>query len=248
MLKMALPIVPRQKKMTAFYREQYALMRQEREDVDFFARKLINQYVFKGPVLEWYLRVKIKLEKNYRFYDELLPKQGKIIDVGCGYGFMANMLSYTSEQRELVGWDYDGEKIAVAKEVAINSNRVSFEVKDIVTENFEFADVFVFNDVLHYFSEERQIKVLSKAFEKLNNNGCIIIRDADTELKKRTRITQLTEFFSIKLLGFNKMDYELSFFSSRNIEKFAQDHNLSFRKVDNAKYTSNLIYILTKEE
>ncbi len=237
---------PQAKKMTAFYREQYALMRKEKETVDFFSRKLKNQYVFKGPVLEWYLRVKISLEKNYRFYDELLPKQGKIVDVGCGYGFLSNMLSYTGEQREIIGWDYDSEKIAVAKEVASYSNRVSFAEKDIVKEEFEAADVFVFNDVLHYFSEERQLTVLKKAYENLNNGGSIVIRDADTELKERTKFTALTEFFSIKLLGFNKMEYELAFFSSKNIEQFARDHNMNFEKVDNAKYTSNLTYILKK--
>ncbi len=237
---------PQAKKMTAFYREQYALMRNEKETVDFFARKLKNQYVFKGPVLEWYLRVKISLEKNYRFYDELLPKQGKIVDVGCGYGFLSNMLSYTGEEREIVGWDYDSEKIAVAKEVADYSDRVSFAEKDIVTENFESADVFVFNDVLHYFSEERQLIVLKKAYRNLNDGGSIVIRDADTELKERTKFTALTEFFSIKLLGFNKMEYELAFFSSKNIEQFAKDHNMNFEKVDNAKYTSNLTYILKK--
>ncbi len=237
---------PQAKKMTAFYREQYALMRKEKETVDFFARKLKNQYVFKGPVLEWYLRVKISLEKNYRFYDELLPKQGEIVDVGCGYGFLSNMLSYTGEEREIVGWDYDGEKIAVAIEVAGYSDRVSFEEKDIVTEDFESADVFVFNDVLHYFSEERQLTVLKKAYQNLNDGGSIVIRDADTELKERTKFTALTEFFSINLLGFNKMEYELAFFSSKNIEQFAKDHNMNFEKVDNAKYTSNLTYILKK--
>ncbi len=239
---------PQAKKMTAFYRKQYALLRKEKETVDFFARKLINQYVFKGPVLEWYLRVKISLEKNYRFYDELLPKTGKIVDVGCGYGFLSNMLSYTAEKREIVGWDYDSEKISVAKEVATDLKQVSFAEKDIVTQDFESADVFVFNDVLHYFSQEHQLAVLNKAYHHLNNGGFIVIRDADTELKERTKFTLLTEFFSIKLLGFNKMEYELSFFSSKSIEQFAKDHQMHFTKVDNAKYTSNLTYILKKAE
>ncbi len=240
--------LPQAKKLTAFYRAQYALLRKEKETVDFFARRLINQYVYKGPVLEWYLRVKIALEKNYRFYDELLPEKGKIIDVGCGYGFLSNMLCFTSDQREIVGWDYDNEKIAVAGAIANGSGKVSFIEKDIVKESFEPADVYVFNDVLHYFSPERQLSVLSKAYQQLNEGGSIVIRDADTELKERTKYTYLTEFFSIRLLGFNKMDYELSFFSSSNIKKFARDNNMNFEMVDNSKYTSNLTYILRKAQ
>lgn len=238
---------PQARNMTAFYRKEFEIIKKQKEDVGFFARKLVNQYVYKGPVLEWYLRVKISLEKKYRFYDELLPKQGKIVDVGCGYGFMTNMLSYTSPEREIIGWDYDSEKINVAQEVAASNGNVKFQVKDIITENFEKADSFVFNDVLHYFPEIKQFEVLGKAVSCLSDKGSIVIRDADTELKKRTKFTELTEFFSIKLLGFNKMEYELSFISSDKIKEFAQDNNLSFQKIDNARYTSNLTYILKKE-
>ncbi len=239
---------PQAQKMTTFYRKQHQLLKDEKENVDFFTRRLINQYVYKGPVLEWYLRVKIRLEKNYRFYDELLPKQGKIIDVGCGYGFLCHMLAYTSKERCIVGWDYDKEKIGVAQEVTAGSTQVNFGVKDIVQEDFESADAFVFNDVLHYFSEERQDIVLNKAYYQLNNGGLIVIRDADTELRQRTKVTKLTEFFSIKVLRFNQMKYELSFVSSKKIMAFAKEKNMTFKKVDNAKYTSNLTYVLTKEQ
>ncbi len=237
---------PQAKSLTQFYREQYAALRSEKEDVDYFARRLVNKYVYKSPVLEWYMRVKIKLEKNYRFYDELLPKSGKIIDVGCGYGFMTNMLAFTAEKREMLGWDYDDNKIAVATEVASDNSRVNFAVKDVVSDIFEAANIFVFNDVLHYFSQEKQLIVLQKAYDNLEENGMIVVRDADTDLEKRTKFTKLTEFFSIKLLGFNKMTYELSFFSSKLIEEFAKKNNMDFQKIDNAKYTSNLTYVLTK--
>lgn len=238
---------PQAKRMTTFYREQFQLLKNSEENVDFYQRRVINQFVYKGPVLEWYLRVKIRLEKNYRFYDELIPKKGKIIDIGCGYGFLAHMLSYTSKERKIIGWDYDEEKIGVAQEVASESDRLDFMVKDVVQESFEKADVFVFNDVLHYFSAEKQKIVLNKAYDDLNEGGMIVIRDADTELYQRTKVTKLTEWFSIKFLRFNQMKYELSFVSSTQMMAFANDKNMNFEKVDNAKYTSNLTYVLTKK-
>ncbi|MCU4173554.1 1-acyl-sn-glycerol-3-phosphate acyltransferase [Carboxylicivirga sp. N1Y90] len=237
---------PQAKKVTAFYREQFGVLKDQKQNVDFYARRLINQYVYKGPILEWYLRVKISLEKNYRFYDQIIPKDGKIIDVGCGYGFLCNMLSYTTNNREIVGWDYDEDKIGVAKEVASENKQLHFNKKDVVTDVFEPADVFIFNDVLHYFSREKQLKVLGKAYEQLSDLGMLVIRDADTDLKNRTKVTKLTEFFSIKLFKFNKMDYEVDFVSSKIIMEFAQKNNLHFNKVDNAKYTSNVTYILSK--
>ena len=40
--------------------------------------------------------------------------KGKILDIGCGYGFMSYMLHFTSPEREITGIDYDEEKIETA--------------------------------------------------------------------------------------------------------------------------------------
>jgi len=236
---------PQAKEVRKFYREQYDIVKNEKETVDFYARRLINMYVYKGPVLEWYLRVKLSLEKNYKFFDNLLPAEGKIIDVGCGYGFMLNILKLTQNKRELIGWDYDEDKITVALSTAKGSG-ITFEVKDVVTAPFEPADVFIFNDVLHYFNHEKKIQVLQKAVDSLSLGGKIVIRDADSSLKERTKVTKLTEWWSIKALGFNKMKYELEFLSTSMVSEFSKQHNLKMERLDNAKYTSNVIFILTK--
>ena len=36
--------------------------------------------------------VKLNLEKDYRFFNEIVPRDARIIDVGCGYGFLSGML------------------------------------------------------------------------------------------------------------------------------------------------------------
>ena len=71
-------------------------------------------YIFKGPILEGYLRVKMKIEKYYQQYNELVPREGKILDLGCGYGFMSYMLSFTSPSRKITGVDHDAGKIRIA--------------------------------------------------------------------------------------------------------------------------------------
>ncbi|MBN2165435.1 MAG: MMPL family transporter [Marinilabiliaceae bacterium] len=236
------------RRMTVFYREQLDILDVQKRNVDYYKQRLISQFIYKGPVLEWYLRIKIRLEKYYRFYDDLLPRNGKIIDVGCGYGFMSFMMNYTVPGRTIIGWDYDSEKISVAQEIASSLSGISFEQRDVVKDSFEPADVFVFNDVLHYFPKKIQWQVLDKAVGVLNENGSIILRDADTELKKRTRFTKLTELLSIKILGFNKMKYGVEYQSSRDIELFAKEKGLSFTKVDNARFTSNVTYILSNKK
>ncbi len=53
-------------------------LKEELEQPRFFREQLIYNYIYKGPVLEWYLRVKIRLEKDYQVFHDLLPKKGRI--------------------------------------------------------------------------------------------------------------------------------------------------------------------------
>ena len=79
-----------------------------------FYEALIQNYIYKGPVVEWYIRIKVKMERNYRLFNQLIPVQGQITDIGCGYGPLCYMLSLLSEDREILGIDYDEDKIALA--------------------------------------------------------------------------------------------------------------------------------------
>ncbi len=116
----------RSKFLGRYFRQQYAKLKEESEQPRFFREKLIYNYIYKGPVLEWYLRVKIRLENDYQLFHDLLPKQGRILDIGCGYGFMSYMLAICSTGREIIGYDYDEEKIAVANHCFSRNENIHF--------------------------------------------------------------------------------------------------------------------------
>src|SRR5690606_15650741 len=105
----------RAKQFRKFFAQEYEAFKTEIETPDFFKTSIVNNYTYKGPVLEWYCKVKFMLEKNYSLYNSLLPRNGQIVDIGCGYGFMAMSLGLVSSQRKVLGVDYDTEKIAVAQ-------------------------------------------------------------------------------------------------------------------------------------
>jgi 2-polyprenyl-3-methyl-5-hydroxy-6-metoxy-1,4-benzoquinol methylase len=55
---------------------------------------------FKGPVLEWYFKIKWNLEsKNYAFYNHLIGDRKNILDIGCGYGYLSFYLHYKNAER-----------------------------------------------------------------------------------------------------------------------------------------------------
>ena len=59
------------------------------------------------------------LEKNYEVLHALIPKQGRVYDIGCGYGYFSMMMAYMSPQRNILGLDFDEEKIKIAHHAII---------------------------------------------------------------------------------------------------------------------------------
>lgn len=235
------------KELTYLYRNELQQLKEKECDTHFYRRTLISKYIYKGPVLEWYLRVKIRLEKDYELFESLIPKQAKIVDVGCGYGFLANMLKLTGDSREILGIDYDAQKIAVAQNVAQHFSAISFKTKDILTMELSESEVFILSDVLHYMPIDLQEKVMQKCIDSLSSKGIIIVRDANADYQKRTKGTKLTEWFSTKLLGFNKTNYDLEFASASTLKTIAAKNNLSVEVIDTTKYTSNIIHIIKRK-
>ncbi|MCX6251453.1 MAG: methyltransferase domain-containing protein [Bacteroidetes bacterium] len=229
-----------------FFIEKFNDFRVSEGNSKYYRRKLILNYVFKGPILEWYLKTKLKLENNYSIYNELLPRKGEIMDIGCGYGFISYMLAMTSEDRIITGIDHDPEKIAVADHCFCKNERMHFISADITKVNIEKKDAFILSDVLHYLPENEQEGLLQRCIENLRENGVILIRDADTGIKRRHKGTRLTEFFSTRS-GFNmtmNVDKKLHFTSREMIENIVSRNDLQLEIIDPEKLTSNLFYII----
>jgi 1-acyl-sn-glycerol-3-phosphate acyltransferase len=229
-------------------REEYKILREEKETVQYFRARLIRNYIFKGPVLEWYCRIKTMLENNYMLFEQLMPKQGKIVDVGCGYGFLPYMLMYKGKDRVILGVDYDEEKIEVAKHCVDRNEKLNFDVGDVTVYDFPLADGFIISDVLHYLKEEQQVQVIENCIARLNQGGVLLIRDADKDIENRQKGTWYTEFMSTKVLGFNKTKEDGLHFVSGSLIKntIGKFPELSLEVIDNTKLTSNIIYVARK--
>jgi 2-polyprenyl-3-methyl-5-hydroxy-6-metoxy-1,4-benzoquinol methylase len=196
-------------------------------------------------VLEWYAKIKTAMEKNYSPFHQLVPLQGKILDIGCGYGFMDYMLYFLSEEREITGIDYDEEKVATAKHCYSKTEKINFLHGSAVEMDFDYYDCFILSDVLHYLQPEEQESLLRKCFAHLNPGGVAIIRDGDKDLVERQKGTWWTEFFSTRFCKFNKVtEHGLSFMSGRTIAAIAHEFGLQVERIDQTKYTSNVIFVV----
>ncbi len=232
------------KNVKKYFEEEYYKVATMLETPDYFNDFIKKNFLYKGPVLEWYTRIKLNLEDNYNIFNDLIPKKCTITDLGCGYGYLPLMLNLVSKDRDITGIDYDADKIGVANHCAIKSDNANFLTGDITKVDVDYSDVFIMNDVLHYLPEKSQIEVVESCIKKLNGNGLIIIRDANKDMVNRHLGTRITELFSTNL-GFNKAEFKLEFVSKSMIETIARNHNFKLRIIDNTKRTSNLIYVLS---
>ncbi len=235
----------RAKGIGRYFRSEFEMLRAEIEQPKYFRKQLIYNYLYKGPVLEWYMRIKTRLEKNYRPFNSIVPKQGKILDIGCGYGFMPYMLSFVAKERQITGIDYDEEKIDTAKHCFSKTNNINFVHSDVMGFEFEKYDCIIMADMLHYLQPDEQKLVIEKCISNLNSGGMVIIRDGDKDKEAMHKKTKLTEFLSTKVVNFNKTkETGLSFLSGNMIRTLAAAGRLSCEEMADSKLTSNTIFIL----
>ena len=238
----------RTKMIGRFFRAKHEKLRQEIESPGYFHHKLITNYLYKGPVLEWYMRIKLRLEKDYEAFHKLVPLNASVLDLGCGYGFLDYMLQFLSNGRVITGVDYDEEKIETAQNGYLRSERLNFICSDVTQFPLTQYDVIIIADVLHYLASDEQDRLITRCFGALNPGGRLIIRDGNKDLEQRHKGTKATEFFSVKLLGFNKSRNDLNFISGSELTEKAHRHGLTVEVQDDSRFTSNVIFVISKPE
>jgi len=237
----------RAKGIGRYFRTEFEKLRAEIEQPAYFREKLIYNYLYKGPFVEWYMRIKTKLENNYVVFHNLVPLEGKVLDIGCGLGFMSYMLQFTSNKREITGIDYDEEKIEIANHCFSKNASINFYHAGAMEFDFENYDAIIVADMLHYLQPVEQHSVIEKCIQHLNPNGVLIIRDGDSDHADKHKRTELTEFFSTKLFKFNKTEETgLFFISGNSIRKTAALNNMECSEIADSKVTSNTIFVLRK--
>ena len=237
---------------TKYYRKlflhEYDTLKEQynRTTNDYYKKLLIKNYIYKGPVLEWYMRIKCKMDGYYNFWDRKLPREARIVDVGCGYGQLCFMLGLLSPKREIIGIDYDSDKIELANNSFLANGKIRFSqgnMQDIILPE---SDAFIFNDSLHYVTPSCQERILCHCASRLNPNGVILIREGDSSKKTEHKTIIKSEIWSTRIIKFNKTEGPLNFISSDWIRQFTKRYDLNLKIEQCDRKTSQTIYIITK--
>ncbi len=118
----------------------------------------------------------------FKTIEQHVPKNGNIVDIGCGYGIFTNYLAVKTKNRNVIGIDNDQKRISVANEIYGHLSNINFICSNIFSTQLPKANAITAIDVLHHIpSEDLQNKLIMSCYSVLNNGGKLILKDLDTK-------------------------------------------------------------------
>jgi len=124
--------------------------------------------------LRWRLCPFKKIEKH-------IPKEGTIVDIGCGYGLLANLLVLRSSKREVMGKDLSVKRISIAQKTTNNRKRIQFKYMNALDLQTRKYNAIVMSDFLHHIDYGAQEQLLVHCYQKLLPGGLLIIEEVDNK-------------------------------------------------------------------
>ena len=180
-------------------------------------RKVERLYRYQGAFAEKFVHWKMKLDPVFPALDQLVPRSGFILDLGCGYGIATQWLAHTTDRRDFLGVDYDENKIRIAQRTAPDHQRIKFQAGDILELEFPACDAILLLDVLHYWTPEKQQRILDQARRALRPGGKLILREGAKSEDKAHQTVHRWEIFATKL-GLNQTREGLHFQSLAELQ------------------------------
>lgn len=131
------------------------------------------------------IRTELRYRLNICPFEEVerrVPADARVLDLGCGYALLSNLIALGSPARQVTGMDTELRRVQVANGTVGARTNARFVQGDVTVEPFEQPTCIVMNDVLHHIPHDRQIPLLRKCFASLPPGGWLLIKDVDKDV------------------------------------------------------------------
>ena len=183
-------------------------------------------------------------------YDKIeqeISESGKIVDLGCGEGILANYIALKSSKRKVHGIELNASRV---KDADKGMKNAQFEIGDIrkTTENNISTALLV--HVLHHLpSYADQETVLKNVFANLKKGGkLVVVEIAETPLPKYW-FTWVIDTVVVPILFEGKLiDQNINYRSARDWKKALKDIGFTCKvtKIDDGKPFSHILLTCEK--
>ena len=155
----------------------------------------ITRYGRQAPAAGLYLLFRWIGFRHFRKLERKIPLHGSVLDLGCGYGLLSNLVAAGSAARDVTGIDLLESRLKVARQVALAE-----KIKNVQFERRDFSDLpegrfsaIVVADALFYYSLEKQRAILDACRQRLADGGVILIKEQGIEPGWKARMVGLQE-------------------------------------------------------
>jgi 2-polyprenyl-3-methyl-5-hydroxy-6-metoxy-1,4-benzoquinol methylase len=161
------------------------------------ARRVVSQYEDSGVALSAYLHVRWRICPFDRVLP-LIPRSGRLLDVGCGSGLWLTYLALERSDLQLHGIDPDRGKLALAR----TSKAGPFTLQEGIVEDLPAAtyDCVTILDVLYLMPDEVKSRVLEACRHTLKPGGRLVVKELDTQPLWKFAPAALQEFFAVRVV------------------------------------------------
>ncbi len=203
---------------------------------------LFRFYSGLGRKVALYARLRWRL-CPFEEIEKYVPKEGPIIDIGCGYGLLANFLVLKSVKREVTGIDLSLERIKVAQKTTDNRKKIQFKLMDALDLQLEKYNTVVMSDFLHHINFEAQEELLARCYQNLPTGSFLIIEEVDN----RPLWKYWFAIMSDNILNIGERQF---FRDHREFQKLLQRIGflVKTKKVDEGIPLSDILFICKKEK
>ncbi len=140
---------------------------------------------FDDRVIRLYSRVRFQVIRQ-EFIETIgsqLPEDGKILDLGCGFGLFSLYYASESPARHVMGVDHDAYRIHIARNAAqkLGLNNVMYEIADVKDWNSDekFSAIYAL-DLIHHLPESIHQDMIARCKRMLAPEGVMIVKDVGT--------------------------------------------------------------------
>lgn len=131
-----------------------------------------------------YSRVRFVILRQ-NFLEEVgqyLPRSGRVLDIGCGFGLFSLYFATTRPDLQILGVDQDARRIDLARGSAskLGLENVDYRVADARTLPSEDSyDAIYMLDLLHHLPRGDVPRFLAEVRSRLRDGGVLVVKDVE---------------------------------------------------------------------
>jgi 2-polyprenyl-3-methyl-5-hydroxy-6-metoxy-1,4-benzoquinol methylase len=137
---------------------------------------------------------------------EALPREGFLLDVGCGHGLVSNEVALRSPLARVLGIDVSSTKIASARATVGSRPNIEFRQASLGETGESGCDALSLIDVLYLVPAASWTGFLETCFNKLRPGGAFVLKEIGVEPRWKFRRLKFQEFLSTRVFRITQGD------------------------------------------